>query len=71
MKNRALHYLKTVLWITFIQIILFLLALTLIMGVDKTIYILKYRLFNLILYTLPYSLIVDTARFKENNNGRD
>ncbi|EOT39895.1 hypothetical protein I568_01327 [Enterococcus columbae DSM 7374 = ATCC 51263] len=66
MKNRALYYLKTVLWITFIQIIFFLLALTLIVGVEKTIYILNYRLFDLILYTLPYSLIVAITRFKKN-----
>ena len=70
MKTRVLSYFKSVLWITFIQIILFLFALTLIMVVDKTIYILKYRLFNLILYTLPYSLIVATTHLKKDNNSK-
>ena len=70
MKTRVLSYFKSVLWITFIQIILFLFALTFIMGVDKTIYILKYRLFNLILYTLPYSLIVATTHLKKDNNSK-
>lgn len=70
MKTRVVSYFKSVLWITFIQIILFLFALTLIMGVDKTIYILKYRLFNLILYTLPYSLIVATTHLKKDNNSK-